>query len=74
MIMPKTLELGESIYLSVARFMNAQTETYREFVEAGEHLTEEEKTARILEIVKDNLSVLWPLFLVVTVNRKRNSE
>jgi len=59
-------EIGDEIYNGVARLMNEQTSHYKDFMAAGEELTEEEKTARILEIVKDNLPVLWPLFLVAS--------
>ena len=62
--MDNPLELGENIYHHIAEYMNDKTIDYTNFIQDGDRLTEEQKTARILEVVKDNLPILWPLFLI----------
>jgi len=62
--MPDPLEIGKCIFESITEYMNDKTIDYSHFIREGEALTEEEKTARILEIVKDNLEIIWPLFLI----------
>jgi hypothetical protein len=62
--MEKPLDIGNTIYESIAAYMNDKTIDYSQFIQDGDKLTEEERTARILEIVRDNLEVIWPLFLI----------
>jgi len=62
--MDNPLEIGKSIYSSITEYMNDKTIDYSHFIQDGEQLTEEQKTARILEIVRDNLEIIWPLFLI----------
>jgi len=62
--MRNPLELGDKIYRNIAEYMTDKTLDYTNFIKDGDTLTEEEKTARILEVVKDNLPILWSLFLI----------
>ena len=62
--MPNPLELGDKIYRNIAEYMTDKSLDYTNFIKDGDTLTEEEKTARILEVVKDNLPILWSLFLI----------
>ena len=62
--MSNPLEIGDMIYKSITAYMNDKAIDYEHFIEDGEQLSEEQKTARILEIVRDNLEIIWPLFLI----------
>ena len=62
--MNNPLELGDKIYRNIAEYMTDKSLDYTNFIKDGDTLTEEEKTARILEVVKDNLPILWSLFLI----------
>ena len=62
--MPNPLELGDKIYRNIAEYMTDKSLDYTNFIKDGDTLSEEEKTARILEVVKDNLPILWSLFLI----------
>jgi len=62
--MRNPLELGDKIYRNIAEYMTDKSLDYTNFIKDGDTLTEEEKTARILEVVKDNLPILWSLFLI----------
>lgn len=68
--MSNPLEIGKIIYDGVAVLMDKQTANFKYFIESGAEMSEEEKTARILEIVNENLQVLWPLFLIASANKK----
>ena len=62
--MRNPLELGDKIYRNIAEYMTDKSLDYTNFIKDGDTLSEEEKTARILEVVKDNLPILWSLFLI----------
>ena len=62
--MNNPLELGDKIYRNIAEYMTDKSLDYTNFIKDGDTLSEEEKTARILEVVKDNLPILWSLFLI----------